>query len=204
VLAGCLLLLAGLAVTFAAIATATAAAFLAGTAVAGAGFGLALLGVNRILIALAAPAQHAGLIAAIFTINFLGLSIPVLIAGVATAHAGLHLTALTYCVAIAVLLTVAAGSLMPRRRGPATGQGTSQAGPGPAAAIARGRTGRAGRPQRDGSLPGPPARVECQARSARTRDTAGSYQRRRHRSSPHGVDNLYSPHEQKRRGRGIK
>ena len=95
--------------TFAAIATATAAAFLAGTAVAGVGFGLALLGVNRTLIALAAPAQRAGLIAAIFTINFLGLSIPVVIAGVATAHVGLHRTALAYCVAMAALVAAAAG-----------------------------------------------------------------------------------------------
>jgi hypothetical protein len=122
-LAGCLVLLAGLAVTFAAIASTTAAAFLAGTAVAGVGFGLALLGVNRTLIALAAPAQHAGLIAAIFIINFLGLSIPVVIAGVATAHFGLHRTALAYCVAIAALVAVAAGSLMRRGRGRA-GQGT--------------------------------------------------------------------------------
>ena len=124
-LAGCLVLLAGLAVTFASIATTTAAAFLAGTAVAGVGFGLALLGVNRSLIALAAPAQHAGLIAAIFIINFLGLSIPVVIAGVATAHVGLHRTALAYCVAIAALVAAAAGSLMLRSRGPATGQGIS-------------------------------------------------------------------------------
>ena len=124
-LAGCLVLLAGLAVTFAAIAATTAAAFLAGTAVAGVGFGLALLGVNRTLIALAAPGQRAGLIAAIFIINFLGLSIPVVIAGVATAHVGLHRTALAYCAAIAALVAVAAGTLILRRRGPATGQGTS-------------------------------------------------------------------------------
>ena len=118
-----LVLLAGLAVTFAAIATTTAAAFLAGTAVAGVGVGLALLGVNRTLIALAAPGQRAGLISAIFIISFLGLSIPVVIAGVATAHFGLHRTALAYCVAMAALVAVAAGSLMLRRRGPATGQG---------------------------------------------------------------------------------
>jgi len=124
-LAGCLVLLAGLTVTFAAIATATTTAFLAGTAVAGVGFGLALMGVNRTLIALAAPAQRAGLIAAIFIVNFLGLSIPVVIAGVATAHVGLHRTALAYCAAMAALVAAAAGSLMLRRRGPATGQGTS-------------------------------------------------------------------------------
>ena len=124
-LAGCLVLLVGLAVTFAAIDTTSAAAFLVGTAVAGVGFGLALLGVNRSLIALAPPGQRAGLIAAIFIISFLGLSIPALIAGVTTAHVGLHRTALAYCVAIAALVAVAAGSLMLRRRGPAAGQGTS-------------------------------------------------------------------------------
>ena len=124
-LAGCLVLLAGLAVTFAAIAITTAAAFLAGTAVAGVGFGLALLGANRTLIALAAPGQRAGLIAAIFIVNFLGLSIPALIAGVATAHFGLHRTALAYCVATAALIAVAAGSLLLRGRGSATGQDAS-------------------------------------------------------------------------------
>jgi hypothetical protein len=93
--------------------------------VADVGFGLALLGVNRTLIALAVPAQHAGLIAAIFITNFLGLSIPVVIARLATAHFGLHRTALAYCVAIAAVVAAAAGSLMLRWRGPATGQGTS-------------------------------------------------------------------------------
>jgi MFS family permease len=120
-LADCLVLLAGVAVTFAAIATTTAAAFLAGTATAGVGTGLALLGVNRTLIPLAPPGQRASLIAAIFIISFLGLSIPALIAGVATAHFGLHRTALAYCIAMAALAAVAAGSLMLRRRGPATG-----------------------------------------------------------------------------------
>jgi hypothetical protein len=106
-------------------ASVAAAAFLAGTAVAGVGVGLALLGVNRTLIPLAAPGQRAGLIAAIFIISFLGLSIPALIAGVATAHFGLHRTALAYCVATAALVAVAAGSLMLGRRGPATGQDIS-------------------------------------------------------------------------------
>ena len=47
--------------------------------------------------------------AAIFIISFLGLSIPALIAGVATAHVGLHRTALAYCAAIAALVAAAAG-----------------------------------------------------------------------------------------------
>ena len=66
-----------------------------------------------------------GLLVFLLTGNFLGLSIPALIAGVATTHVGLHRTALAYCVAVAALVAVAAGSLMVRRRGPATGQGTS-------------------------------------------------------------------------------
>ena len=115
-LAGSLVLLAGLAVTFAAIATITADAFLTGTAIAGVGSGLALLGVNRTLIPLAPPGQRAGLIAAIFIISFLGLSIPALIAGVATTHIGLHRTALAYCAAVAALTAVAAGRLMLRSR----------------------------------------------------------------------------------------
>jgi molybdenum-dependent DNA-binding transcriptional regulator ModE len=90
--------------------------------VAGVGCGLALLGANRTLIALATPGQRAGLIAAIFIVNFLGLSVPVLIAGMATAHFGLYRTALAYCVAMAALIAVAAGSLLLRGRGSATGQ----------------------------------------------------------------------------------
>ena len=48
-----------------------------------------------------------------------------MIAGVVTAHVGLHRTALAYCVAMAALVAVAAGSLVLRSHGPATGQGTS-------------------------------------------------------------------------------
>ena len=82
----------------------------------GVGFGLALLAATRTLIALAAPGQRAGLIAAIFIINFLGLSIPVVIAEVATAHFGLHRTAVVYSAALAVLAAAAAGSLIIRGR----------------------------------------------------------------------------------------
>jgi hypothetical protein len=146
VLVGSLLLLVGLAVTFAAITAAVAAAFLIGTSVAGVGFGLALLGVNRSLIPLAAHGQRAGLIAAIFIINYLGLGIPVVIAGMAAAHFGLHRTALAYCVAAAVLIAAAAGSLMLRRHRPATGQdddGLHHTDPSPVPGRGIGECGRA-------------------------------------------------------------
>jgi hypothetical protein len=112
--AGCLCLLAGVAVTFGAIATTTSAAFLAGTAVAGAGFGLAFQGAFRMTIALATPGQRAGLIAAIFIVAYLAFSVPALIAGVATTKFGLHATALVYSAALATLVAAAVGILLVR------------------------------------------------------------------------------------------
>jgi MFS family permease len=111
-LAGCLLLLGGVAVTFGAIATTTSAAFLAGTAIAGAGFGLGFSGAFRMTMALATPSQSAGLVTAIFTVGYLAFSIPALIAGVATTRFGLHPTALVYSASLAALVAVAAGILL--------------------------------------------------------------------------------------------
>jgi MFS family permease len=115
-LAGCLFLLAGTAVTLVAIATTTAATFLVGTAVAGIGFGVAFLGAFRTVAALADPSQRAGLVAAIYTVNYLAFSIPALIAGVAVTHYGLRPTALVYCAVIAALAAAAVASLIVRRR----------------------------------------------------------------------------------------
>ena len=114
-LAGCLVLLAGVAVTFAAIAAMSAAAFLCGTSVAGVGFGVAFLGAFRTLSALADPGERAALIAAIFTVNYLAFGIPALIAGVAVTHYGLHHTALVYLGVIAALAAAAAASMMVRK-----------------------------------------------------------------------------------------
>jgi MFS family permease len=115
-LAGCVLLLAGVAVTFGAIATATAAAFLAGAAVSGAGFGLAFQGAFRMIAALATAGQRAGLVTAIFAVGYLAFSVPALIAGVAATKFGLHETALVYSASVAVLVVAAAGILLIRRR----------------------------------------------------------------------------------------
>ena len=116
-LAGCLALLAGAVMTLAAIQTASAAAFLAGTAVAGAGVGTGFFaGPYRILTALAGPGQRAGLIAAIWIVFYLAFSVPVVAAGVATTHFGLHQTAVVYSAALAALAAAAAGSFLFRGR----------------------------------------------------------------------------------------
>ena len=115
-LAGCLALPAGAVVTLAAIETTSAAVLLTGTVVAGAGFGTAMLGAFRTVSALAAPGRRAGLIAAYFIVSYAAFSIPVVAAGVAITHVGLHRTALVYCAAVAVLAAAAAGSLIYGRR----------------------------------------------------------------------------------------
>jgi MFS family permease len=116
-LVGCLTLVAGAAMTLAAIETASAAAFLAGTAVAGTGSGMAFfLGAYRILTPLASPGQRAGLISASWIVFYLAFSVPVLIAGVAVTHFGLHRTAVVYSAALAVLAAAAAGSFLSRGR----------------------------------------------------------------------------------------
>jgi hypothetical protein len=116
-LAGCLFLLAGAVMTLAAIETASAAAFLAGTAVAGAGVGAGFfLGAYRIQTALASPGQRAGLIAAIWIVYYLAFSVPVVIAGVATTHFGLHQSAAVYSAVLAALAAAAAGIFLFRRR----------------------------------------------------------------------------------------
>jgi hypothetical protein len=113
-LAGCLSLLAGMAVTFGAIAATASAAFLAGTAVAGAGFGLAFLGSFRMITALAKPDDRAGLVAAVYIAGYLAFSVPALIAGVAATRFGLHSTALVYAAALAALAAAAVGLLLLR------------------------------------------------------------------------------------------
>lgn len=70
------------------------------------------MGAYRAIVTLARPEDRAGLIAAIFTVGFLALSIPAVIAGVATSHYGLHETAFVYTAVVAVLAATAAGSVL--------------------------------------------------------------------------------------------
>ena len=115
-LAGCLALVAGAVLTLAAIQATSAPALLAGTAVAGAGFGTAMLGAFRSVTALAAPGQRAGLVAAYFIVSYVAFGVPVVLAGVAATHFGLHRTALVYCAVIAVLAALAAAGQIIRKR----------------------------------------------------------------------------------------
>jgi MFS family permease len=110
---GCLLLLAGLAVTIAAVAAASIGLLFAGTIVAGAGFGSGFLGAFRSLAALASPAARAGLIAAIYIASYLAFSLPAIVAGVLTTNLGLRPVTIGYA-AVAAALALASLILAPR------------------------------------------------------------------------------------------
>ena len=103
---GCLLLLAGLAVTIAAVAAANSVLLVLGTLVAGAGFGSAFLGAFRSLAAQASPGGRASLIAAIYVAAYLAFSLPAIAAGVLTTHLGLRPTTIGYA-AVAAALSLA-------------------------------------------------------------------------------------------------
>ena len=118
-LTGCVTVIAGVTVTIAAIETASAVGLLIGAAISGAGYGAGNLGVYRTLSALAPAERRASMIAAIFAVGYLAFGVPVVIAGVATTHFGLHRTALVYCGALAALSAVAAAAFIFRRPPPA-------------------------------------------------------------------------------------
>lgn len=115
VLWGALALLAGVGVTVGGIEAPSSVLFLAGTAVAGVGFGLAFLGGFRILSALAAPAERARMVATIYVVSYLSLSLPAIAAGVAATHSGLHDASLGYAAFVGALSAIAAASAIARR-----------------------------------------------------------------------------------------
>jgi hypothetical protein len=89
--------------------------FLTGTILAGCGFGLANLGAFRTLSALCARGQRARLLATIYILAYLAFSIPVVIAGIAATHAGLHDPSIVYAAALAALAAAATISLLIHR-----------------------------------------------------------------------------------------
>jgi MFS family permease len=113
-LGGCLALMVGAGASVAAIEIGNAAVLLLSTGLAGIGFGPAFLGAYRTVVALAAPADRAGLIAAIFTVSYLSMGVPALIAGIVDTQVGLHGTALGYSAAVAGLAAVAASTFLSR------------------------------------------------------------------------------------------
>jgi MFS family permease len=118
---GCGALFAGVALTFAAIAMNSAPMLITGSVIAGAGFGLSFLGAFRAVSSLAATAERAGTIAAIYVVSYLAFSVPIVIAGIAIARFGLHRVALVFSAAVAILAALGTMAGLPPRKHVDTG-----------------------------------------------------------------------------------
>lgn len=127
-LAGSMVLAAGLAITLVGLGLASAAVFLVGTAVAGAGLGSAFLGAFRTMSALAEPDERAALLSTVYVVSYLAFSLPAIAAGMFASSFGLRPTATAYGIVLMVLTTAAVIGLALRRRGRSDSATVSPAG----------------------------------------------------------------------------
>jgi MFS family permease len=109
-------MLLGVTVTLLGITGSSSALFFLGTAVAGAGFGSSFQGVLRTVLPCAEANERAGLLSAIYIVAYLGLSVPVVIAGVVINHgATLVHTSEGFAGVVILLATLALAALVVRR-----------------------------------------------------------------------------------------
>jgi MFS family permease len=117
-LAGCAALFAGVGLIVIAIAAGSAALFLVGSVIAGVGFGLAFLGNIRAVMAVAAPAQRAETLAALYIVSYTTFSIPIVVAGVAETHFSAHVVALVFAGCVTALAAAGAVASLSIKSGP--------------------------------------------------------------------------------------
>jgi predicted MFS family arabinose efflux permease len=109
-------LIAGVALTLAAIPARSATTFFAGAVIAGSGFGGAFQGAIRMVLPQAQPHERAGVLSIIYIIAYLAMGLPAVLGGERFVHGGgVFTTAREYGVAVIVLAVVAlAGTLLQR------------------------------------------------------------------------------------------
>ncbi|MEZ5120696.1 MAG: MFS transporter [Solirubrobacterales bacterium] len=118
----------------------SAAPLLIGSIIGGAGFGLAFLGALRSLSAAIPPDQRAAVMSAFFVVGYTALSVPAVLAGLATTPLGLESTFEIFGTAVAALalaVTLQAWRTRPRpAAGPGPVRGTgAMSSPRPMASI---------------------------------------------------------------------
>jgi predicted MFS family arabinose efflux permease len=92
----------GVMVTLVSVHASSTVGFFAGTAIAGIGFGAGFQGGIRMVAPLTAAHQRAGVLSLLYIVSYLGLSVPVVLAGVAVANGG-GLIATTYVYGSAII-----------------------------------------------------------------------------------------------------
>lgn len=129
-LAGTGALTVGVIVVLVSLALASLPMLFVGTLCAGIGFGPAFSGAFKALTATAPADQRSGLVAAIYLICYLGLSLPAIAAGIAARQAGLTATATVYGIAIIVLAGTAVAAYLRNEHRPPHGPSTHCSCPG--------------------------------------------------------------------------
>jgi predicted MFS family arabinose efflux permease len=116
-LTGILALIIGVAVTLAALDARSIALFFVGTAIGGVGFGSGFQGGIRTVVPRAAAHERSGVLSLLYTVSYLGMGLPAVIAGFLVVHgSGLIDTAYEYGAALIVLALLALAGLLRTRR----------------------------------------------------------------------------------------
>jgi MFS family permease len=133
-LTGILALIGGVAVTLAALAARSTALFFAGTVISGVGFGSGFQGGIRTVVPRAAAHERSGVLSLLYTVSYLGMGLPAVIAGFLVVHVGgLVDTAYEYGAVVVVLAALALPGLVRTGRRGAVRGGTGREGSGPRA-----------------------------------------------------------------------
>jgi MFS family permease len=109
---GLVLLLVGLGTVLLALAAESAPVLLAGSALLGLGHGATFLGAFRSLSALAPPERRAELLAAVYVVIYLSVSLPAIASGAIATRLGLHRTATLFAIAVAAACVLALAGLL--------------------------------------------------------------------------------------------
>jgi MFS family permease len=111
-LVGTTVLVAGVAITLAALSAGSVVLFFAGTVVSGIGFGSGFQGGIHIVVPQASPRDRAGVLSLLFTVAYLGMGVPAVGAGLLAVHGlGLIGAARCYGAALVVLAALALAGL---------------------------------------------------------------------------------------------
>lgn len=108
---GGVLLLIGLGLVAISLSRGSAALFFVGSTVLGMGWGNAFMGAFRSMASLADAAHRGELLAAVYVVAYLSMSVPAVGAGIAVPHAGLHTTTNVFIALVAALVVLALASL---------------------------------------------------------------------------------------------
>ena len=115
---GSVTMVAGIGVTLLGVALGQAPVLFGGTFLAGIGFGAGYLGAMRSIMPLAAPHERAALLAVFYTLCYLAMSVPAMLAGLAAGRVGLVHTTYGYGLVIIVLAGVAMRDVLSARAAP--------------------------------------------------------------------------------------